>query len=325
MIERVVGFLGAASRRERGRSREAAAAGVAAARVDAHGGVGVAYLIAAPPSADLAAASYRSDLFGRAGFTLWDNGWYGGHHLPAYACSRRRSAGCSGRGCWRAVGDRRDGAVRRARRGRFAARAPRAWRRCGLRSARRSALLSGRVTFDLGLARLGALARACYARRPRRRAAATRGVALAAAAARWRARSPGGFLALAAVAWGLAGPRARRAGARAGSRPRRWRRSALLALAFPEGGTQPFVGVGVLPGARGVLLIAAAAAGRAARAAHRRAAVRAALIGAFVAADAGRRQRRPPRRAGRRAARRRVRARWAPAPWRRCDAGARGR
>ena len=47
--------------------------------------LGLVYVIAAPPSADLAAASYRSELFGRVGFTLWDNGWYGGHHLPAYS------------------------------------------------------------------------------------------------------------------------------------------------------------------------------------------------------------------------------------------------
>src|SRR5207302_11246382 len=46
---------------------------------------GLAYLIAAPASADLATASYRSELFGDSGFTLWDNSWYGGHHLPAYS------------------------------------------------------------------------------------------------------------------------------------------------------------------------------------------------------------------------------------------------
>jgi hypothetical protein len=47
--------------------------------------IGLWYVIAAPPSADLAAAAYRSDLFGSSGFTLWDNGWYAGHHLPAYS------------------------------------------------------------------------------------------------------------------------------------------------------------------------------------------------------------------------------------------------
>ena len=45
----------------------------------------VVYLIIAPASPDLAAASYRSNLFSRVGFTLWDNSWYGGHHLLAYS------------------------------------------------------------------------------------------------------------------------------------------------------------------------------------------------------------------------------------------------
>ena len=45
----------------------------------------VVYLILAPPSADLAAAAYRSTLFSHVGFTLWDNSWYGGHHLLAYS------------------------------------------------------------------------------------------------------------------------------------------------------------------------------------------------------------------------------------------------
>jgi hypothetical protein len=46
-----------------------------------------AYLILAPPAADLAAATYRSDLFARVGFTTWDTGWYAahGHYLPGYS------------------------------------------------------------------------------------------------------------------------------------------------------------------------------------------------------------------------------------------------
>jgi hypothetical protein len=46
---------------------------------------GVAYVIVAPPSSDLAAAGYRRELFSRVGLTLWDNGWYGGHHLLGYS------------------------------------------------------------------------------------------------------------------------------------------------------------------------------------------------------------------------------------------------
>ena len=47
----------------------------------------LAYLLVAPPAADLAAATYRSDLFARVGFTLRDNGWYAahGHYLPGYS------------------------------------------------------------------------------------------------------------------------------------------------------------------------------------------------------------------------------------------------
>lgn len=45
------------------------------------------YLIVSPPAGDLAAATYRSDLFARAGFTIWDTGWYAahGHWLPGYS------------------------------------------------------------------------------------------------------------------------------------------------------------------------------------------------------------------------------------------------
>ena len=34
---------------------------------------------------DWPAQLYRVDLFQRAGFTQWDNYWYGGHHAPGYS------------------------------------------------------------------------------------------------------------------------------------------------------------------------------------------------------------------------------------------------
>jgi hypothetical protein len=46
--------------------------------------LGVAYLIVQPDSADHAAQIYRSDLFANQGLVTWDNGWFGGHHLPGY-------------------------------------------------------------------------------------------------------------------------------------------------------------------------------------------------------------------------------------------------
>ncbi|HWX75701.1 MAG TPA: hypothetical protein VNZ05_10360, partial [Solirubrobacteraceae bacterium] len=209
--------------------------------------LGGAYLIAAPASADLAAASYRSDLFGRVGFTLWDNSWYGGHHLPAYSLLAPALG-------W-LIGPRVlatlsmvvatalfSGLIA----GRFPERAVRlaaAWFALGASIA----LLSCRVPFDLGLA-IGLAALLC-AQRGRRGAALA--LALLCAVA-----SPvaGGFLALAGGSWFLAA----RGGvfalwlAAAALAP-----VALLALAFPEGGYQPFVSSAFYPTLAGVLAIGA--------------------------------------------------------------------
>jgi hypothetical protein len=46
--------------------------------------VGV-WLLLSPRSPDLAAQAYRASLFESSGFTVWDNNWYGGHHLPGYS------------------------------------------------------------------------------------------------------------------------------------------------------------------------------------------------------------------------------------------------
>ena len=43
------------------------------------------YLYFKPRSPDLAAHIFRSELFGREGFTVWNGQWYGGHHTPAYS------------------------------------------------------------------------------------------------------------------------------------------------------------------------------------------------------------------------------------------------
>ena len=44
-----------------------------------------AWLLLAPRSPDLAAQTYRATLFEHEGFSLWDNNWYAGHHLPGYS------------------------------------------------------------------------------------------------------------------------------------------------------------------------------------------------------------------------------------------------
>jgi len=47
--------------------------------------VAIAYLIWQPRTVDLAAHTFRADLFGEEGFTIWNGQWYGGHHTPAYS------------------------------------------------------------------------------------------------------------------------------------------------------------------------------------------------------------------------------------------------
>jgi hypothetical protein len=44
-----------------------------------------AYLVLAPRTADFAAQVYRTQLFSREGFALWDNSWFAGHHMPGYS------------------------------------------------------------------------------------------------------------------------------------------------------------------------------------------------------------------------------------------------
>ncbi|MDQ6803631.1 MAG: hypothetical protein M3065_01410 [Actinomycetota bacterium] len=44
-----------------------------------------AYLIWSPVSVDLAAHLFRAKLFTVEGFGIWDNSWYAGHHTPGYS------------------------------------------------------------------------------------------------------------------------------------------------------------------------------------------------------------------------------------------------
>ena len=44
-----------------------------------------AYVMVSPPSLDLAAHLLRAKLFSSEGFGIWNNWWYGGHHVPGYS------------------------------------------------------------------------------------------------------------------------------------------------------------------------------------------------------------------------------------------------
>jgi hypothetical protein len=191
----------------------------------------LAYLILSPPAGDLAAATYRSELFARVGFTLRDNGWYAvhGHYLPGYSLLSPALGALLGVRVVLALSALAASVL-------FALIAARVF---GPAAARAAAvwfavtfcvgLLSGRVPYDLGFAiGLGAV----LALLDGRQALALALAVLTSAA------SPiaGAFLALAGLADALAGaPRRGLAFTAAALAP-----IAILTIAFPEGGWEPF-------------------------------------------------------------------------------------
>jgi hypothetical protein len=224
---------------------------------------GLLYVLVAPPSADLAAAGYRSELLTRAGFTLWDNGWYGGHHLPAYSVLAPALGALIGVQLLAAVSMTLATALfTRLLDGAFAARATRLaslWFAFGAAIG----LLANRVPFDLGLAiGMGALvaARSSIGRGGAASGRRRRSLAIALAVVCTLA-SPiaGAFLALVAIAWALA---AWSSGDESAQRKLALALAAaalvpvaVLVVAFPEGGPQPFVASAFYPTLGGVLLI----------------------------------------------------------------------
>ena len=62
-----------------------AVGGRAAAPVLVTALAGLAVVLAAPATADMAAHAFRSELWEREGFTIWNAHWYGGHHVPGYS------------------------------------------------------------------------------------------------------------------------------------------------------------------------------------------------------------------------------------------------
>jgi hypothetical protein len=239
----------------------------------------IVYLVWSPPAADLSAAIYRSDLFARVGYTLRDNGWYAvhGHYLLGYSLLSPALGALLGVRTLLALSV----VVASALFGLIAERA------FGLAAGRAAAvvftfgicdeLLSGRVPYDLGIAvGLGSVL-------------ALMGGQLVAAlvlAALCSAASPvaGAFLALVYFTWGLAVWSAGRssasvapsgksasAGPPAADQPEPssipwvWPLAltiaalapiTVLAVAFPEGGYEPFAPSSFWPALAGVLLIA---------------------------------------------------------------------
>jgi hypothetical protein len=191
--------------------------------------VAAAFLVLRPPSADLAAQDYRATL----GLALWDNGWYGGHHMPGYSVLFPPLAALLGPrlvGALSAVAAAWlfERLVRDLDGGRVAS----LW----FAAASVTSLVTGRLTFALGVA-VG-LAAVLAAARGR-----TAWACVLAALASLASPVAAVFVALAAAACWL-------------DRPRWWpaalAASALvpalaLVVAFPEGGSFPFVGSSFWP------------------------------------------------------------------------------
>jgi hypothetical protein len=194
-----------------------------------------AYLIWSPPSADLAAQVFRADLFSAHGFLIFNNDWYSGHYLPGYSVLYPPlGAALSPRLVGALAAVTAAGLFAAMARHRYGDRARLAIWWFGAATA--TNLLTGRITFALGLAvGLGTL----LALQRRRTHAAVALGALTALASPVAAL----FVALACAAVAT-GP---------------WRRSAaavgvasllataFLSLAFPTDGWFPFATTAFLP------------------------------------------------------------------------------
>ncbi|HUR87430.1 MAG TPA: hypothetical protein VMY78_19025 [Solirubrobacteraceae bacterium] len=205
------------------------------------------YLLLDPPSADLAAQEYRAGLVEHAGLGIWDNGWFAGHHTPAYSVlfpALGALLGVQLAGALAAV----------ASAGLFAHLARRHWAPNAATAAAIwfalgcvAMLLTGRMTFLLGVAiALGALLAL----------SAGRYLSAIALAALTAAASPVAalFLGLAAVAVAATTRNRRRSAAlvaAAALGP-----AVALAALFPEGGSEPFVASAFWPALAAIALVA---------------------------------------------------------------------
>jgi hypothetical protein len=203
--------------------------------------LGAAYLVAAPETADMAAHTYRTWLWNQVGFATWNAQWYGGHHMAGYSLLYPPLAALAGT---RLVGV----VAGVAAVGLFAVLARRmaptpgagalaAWLFMG---GVMSNVVIGRMPFTLGIA----LAVGAWACARRSRAAA----AVLSLASVWASPVAGVFLCVAAAAVLLGTAR----------EERDWRTALALggpavagglamALLFPEGGSDHFVGTAFWP------------------------------------------------------------------------------
>ncbi len=188
----------------------------------------VVYLVLHPLTGDHAAQQFRTVLFQREGFAAWDNLWFGGHHLPGYSILFPPLAA--------EVGPRMLGVLSCfAASLLFAGIAGRRWGRAArlgivwFAAGASISLFTGRLTFALGVP-IGLAAVLCSQAGYRKSAIAF--AALCALASPVAAL----FLGFGGIAYSVA--ERRRAGLELAAAA--IATTVAVALAFPEGGDQPF-------------------------------------------------------------------------------------
>ncbi|MEV4421728.1 hypothetical protein AB0L40_17350 [Patulibacter sp. NPDC049589] len=198
----------------------------------------LAYVLWTPATGDFAAQAYRVGLADR-GVWLWDDGWFGGHHLPSYSVLFPALGALVGTAAAGGVAATVStwaftGLVRRLRPGRGAEAG--AW---WLAVGSAAMLTTGRLTFQLGLA-FGLVALLLAVPRPGRGANPARTAAGLAAAVATPLASPVAalFLSFAGAVWCLDRRSARGLPAAITVLP--FLVAVALTLAFPNGGSQPF-------------------------------------------------------------------------------------
>jgi hypothetical protein len=183
--------------------------------------VALVWLAIRPHTVDMAAHTFRADLFGQEGFTIWNGLWYGGHHTPAYSVLFPPLAWLIGPWLAGALSTVSAAAIfDRLARGRWGERAR--WASLWFGVGTGAMLFTGRLPFAMGVA-----------------------FGLAALLAHQRGRLP--LALLLGLGCGLASPVAALFLALAGVAAFEWEVAlgaflppALLAAAFPEGGYMPF-------------------------------------------------------------------------------------
>lgn len=202
----------------------------------------LAYVVLRPPSVDLAAQLFRTELFASHGFLAWNNYWYGGHYLLGYSLlfpPLGAAVGATVVGGLAAVTATGLFGLLVGRHYGSGARLATLWFGAGTITM----LLSGRLTFALGVA----IGLAALVALDRDRPLLAMPLALATSCA-----SPvaGFFLALIGASLFLVGDRRQGAAlATCAAAP-----VAVMALAFPGAGTEPFV-LSSLLGALGVIAL----------------------------------------------------------------------